>query len=410
VRHADQATVEAVAVPTGRALGSFLSRREAVLAIHADRKTRRAHGKAEQPRASHKTSAVHCRMMRRRAELCRLANHRRNLGISIERSPWALVVADALVFGSGGVDFCTFGDFAKRAGINFNEAEAMAAIRRVDRLAARKGKAYRPFHSMAVARMLDVTAEERWACDIRTIGAVDETPEQQAARRREERRDYERERSRRRRAGAIPRAVYEAQSLSRTEPWKALGISRSTWFRRGKPRAPTLPQVMSAQSSVVVAPAVRQVRPLTSTWSFLGVVAGRTCLKRNSVTARAQANWWSGCGCPDREDQDVERQVGLKSWQAPQDLQPCSSARPGAAEAASTADPARRSRSLPSGTGDYPRRRGTQFSVCAGGQTTSVLGEAGVGPLVSLPPAALFVWDAKHAGPTELRRVSWEAA
>lgn len=30
-------------------------------------------------------------------------------------------------------------------------------------------------------------------------------------------------------AGVVPRATYEATSLSRTEPWKAEGISRRTW-------------------------------------------------------------------------------------------------------------------------------------------------------------------------------------
>jgi predicted DNA-binding transcriptional regulator AlpA len=35
---------------------------------------------------------------------------------------------------------------------------------------------------------------------------------------------------------AQPRAEYEAQSASRTRPWEKLGISRATWYRRGKPQ------------------------------------------------------------------------------------------------------------------------------------------------------------------------------
>jgi len=30
---------------------------------------------------------------------------------------------------------------------------------------------------------------------------------------------------------AQPRADYEANSLNRTKPWEALGVSRSTWYR-----------------------------------------------------------------------------------------------------------------------------------------------------------------------------------
>jgi hypothetical protein len=40
--------------------------------------------------------------------------------------------------------------------------------------------------------------------------------------------------AKRRAAGALPRAVYEANSLSRTKPWQAMGISRRTFERRRK--------------------------------------------------------------------------------------------------------------------------------------------------------------------------------
>ena len=41
-----------------------------------------------------------------------------------------------------------------------------------------------------------------------------------------------------RRHVAQPRADYLAESLMRAKPWEALGISRATWYRRGKPEAP----------------------------------------------------------------------------------------------------------------------------------------------------------------------------
>ncbi|PJF46448.1 MAG: rep protein [Candidatus Thermofonsia Clade 3 bacterium] len=34
---------------------------------------------------------------------------------------------------------------------------------------------------------------------------------------------------------AMPRDQYLAESLMRQKPWEALGISRATWYRRGKP-------------------------------------------------------------------------------------------------------------------------------------------------------------------------------
>lgn len=34
---------------------------------------------------------------------------------------------------------------------------------------------------------------------------------------------------------AQPREEYLAQSLMRLRPWEKLGISRATWYRRGKP-------------------------------------------------------------------------------------------------------------------------------------------------------------------------------
>ena len=45
-----------------------------------------------------------------------------------------------------------------------------------------------------------------------------------------------------RRYMAIPRAQYLAESVSRSKPWEALGMSRATWYRKGKPlKAPANP-------------------------------------------------------------------------------------------------------------------------------------------------------------------------
>jgi len=42
---------------------------------------------------------------------------------------------------------------------------------------------------------------------------------------------------------AQPRAAWLAEhSCERSKPWQALGISRATWYRRGKPIMPALDQ------------------------------------------------------------------------------------------------------------------------------------------------------------------------
>ena len=51
-------------------------------------------------------------------------------------------------------------------------------------------------------------------------------------------RHRKRDEARRRAAGAVDRATYEANSASRQKPWEALGMSRRSWYRAGKPAAP----------------------------------------------------------------------------------------------------------------------------------------------------------------------------
>jgi hypothetical protein len=60
-------------------------------------------------------------------------------------------------------------------------------------------------------------------------------------------RHRKRDEARRRAAGAVERATYEANALSRQKPWEALGMSRASWYRAGKPAAPadgTSPSVL----------------------------------------------------------------------------------------------------------------------------------------------------------------------
>ncbi len=65
-------------------------------------------------------------------------------------------------------------------------------------------------------------------------------------------RHRKREEARRRASGAVDRATYEANSASRQKPWEALGMSRRTWYRAGKPMPSergTSPSVLQAEAS-----------------------------------------------------------------------------------------------------------------------------------------------------------------
>jgi hypothetical protein len=34
---------------------------------------------------------------------------------------------------------------------------------------------------------------------------------------------------------SMPRAEYEVNSITRSKPWESMGMSRATWYRKGKP-------------------------------------------------------------------------------------------------------------------------------------------------------------------------------
>ena len=77
-----------------------------------------------------------------------------------------------------------------------------------------------------------LTPDERAHLRITTIRARAMPKRDMEAARRE--RARVRGAAKRRAKGVKPRAKYESESLARTQPWKAQGISRATWFRRRK--------------------------------------------------------------------------------------------------------------------------------------------------------------------------------
>lgn len=87
----------------------------------------------------------------------------------------------------------------------------------------------------ALAWRLRLTAADRHALGITTIGAIDENKTARKKRRKAQAR--KRMAMCRKRNGAKPRKVYEDQSVEQKQPWIEQGISRATWYRRKRETA-----------------------------------------------------------------------------------------------------------------------------------------------------------------------------
>jgi hypothetical protein len=114
-----------------------------------------------------------------------------------------------------------------------------------------------------IGKMLRVTYAERQQLKLHTIGCHDVSRRGRTLLRKRRRRDRERER--RRRKGAVPRS----QSLSRSQPWIAEGISRRTWYRRRKSPVGTVgtntwPHLLPSHAHATVPTSRRSHMPLSS--------------------------------------------------------------------------------------------------------------------------------------------------
>ena len=88
------------------------------------------------------------------------------------------------------------------------------------------GREYAPLYTPrndTLINLFQITDDEQ--AQLRTIISRDMAKE----------RDRARKEAVRRAAGAVDRETYESQSLSRQKPWEALGMSRASWYRAGKP-------------------------------------------------------------------------------------------------------------------------------------------------------------------------------
>ena len=111
---------------------------------------------------------------------------------------------------------------------NLTDAEASAIIEEASTI-----RGY--LTADGVAEFLRVRYAKRQALRLTTIGSVN--VKRRARREIRKIRDKVKKEQKRRAAGVRPRTEYEATSLSRTKPWKAVNISRRTWERhRNKAR------------------------------------------------------------------------------------------------------------------------------------------------------------------------------
>jgi hypothetical protein len=112
---------------------------------------------------------------------------------------------------------------AKRMDGKITEAEASAIIE--EAATTRK-------HLSAdnLARWLGITYDQRQKLRLTTIGSTNVKKADRKEIRRV--RDKVKRRQKRRAAGVRPRSEYEANSLSRSQPWRTMGMSRAAWYRR----------------------------------------------------------------------------------------------------------------------------------------------------------------------------------
>lgn len=87
--------------------------------------------------------------------------------------------------------------------------------------------------SRAILDQLPITA-----ADARALGLIHLNPCPIQKARHRKTADRERQQRRRRASGQKSRDDYEADSRSRQKPWEALGIARSTWYRKGMHKTP----------------------------------------------------------------------------------------------------------------------------------------------------------------------------
>jgi hypothetical protein len=122
---------------------------------------------------------------------------------------------------------------AKRMGGEITEAEASAIT---EEASIRR----KHLSADSLARFLGVTYAQRQALRLTTIGSVN--VKKRARKELRKRRDRIAKEKKRRALGMRP----QSESLSATQPWREMGMSRAAWYRRNKTRSETGETTLSA--------------------------------------------------------------------------------------------------------------------------------------------------------------------
>ena len=127
-----------------------------------------------------------------------------------------------------GLDALTLETAAKDCGLKYDAWDFNTALH-IALTSWRNNPSQKPLGGYTIGKMLGIPKEVRRTAKASFVFAYDESKQDRAANRRELQRNRMEES--RRREGAIPRQEYEANSLSKTKPWEAEGISRATYYR-----------------------------------------------------------------------------------------------------------------------------------------------------------------------------------
>jgi hypothetical protein len=246
--------------------------------------------KPKSPARIFRVGTQHLRMARRKNEIIRLGQWRWKYNVHLDDPQgFALALAGTLFFCRGDFDFVSVSEVLAAARVSLSEEVIMAAIHRVCRTAKVKGAEYRPISDTITGRLLDLTCEERLDCGIITMRAVDETFDERAERVLENKRARDREADRRRRAGAgaVPRAIYEATSITRAEPWKKVGLPRSTYYKlKAAKRAETsasLPQTRAETGARDLSHPITSLKLQLQSPDEAPSSEAKTCLSREAA-------------------------------------------------------------------------------------------------------------------------------
>jgi len=222
--------------------------------------------RAAQARPRRKLTKDQGRVSCRGGDLIRTAQHFLHNGLPIVGHKWSTAIADYLVFRHGGaLDWYHVVDFAQRkCCLDFDETDddSFDAFKAVHDTATKRGPLYRMFSDRAIANLLGVNLEIKLAAKARTIAAYDETRPEALERGKQTKLARDRKRRAMIRAAkcAQSRAEYlAAHNINKTRPWELVGMSRPTWYRKGKPTAPTT----ETSGSPTILPLERSDQPVS---------------------------------------------------------------------------------------------------------------------------------------------------